>query len=360
MKRILALVLAGAMTLSMAACSSKDSGTKDDGAKKIKVNLVCTQLGDKSFNDSADTALKALAAEGKIEYTAREYGNDNSVVEQELLEASEAGYDVVCMNNLGFGKATAWLKENAAKYPNTWYFVYDEPSEVVDAANVILMAYRANESDFLAGVVAASESETGVIGFVGGMETPVIWDFLVGYVEGAQWANPDVKVLVAYTDSYTDAQKGNEIGTTMLGQNADVIHGVAGTAGNGALEAAAKAGKLCVGVDADQYVTLKDGKPEVAEKIITSALKEVGKSVTSLLAKVEDGSLTKSGDRVWFGGEGGFIGIAENENFDKLASDTTKALVEQAKAGLADGSIKVDSAYDLSTEEINALVDSAK
>ena len=361
MKKLLALVLAGAMALSMVACSGgNDKGGADEGAEKLKVNLLCSQLGDKSFNDSADTALKALKDAGEIEYVVREFGNDNSVVEQELMEAAEAGYDIVMCNNLGYGKATEWLRNNAETYPDTWFFVYDEPTDTVDAANVILLAYRANESDYLAGVVAAKESETGVIGFVGGMENPVIHDFLVGYIQGAKSVNPDVKVLVAYTDSYTDAQKGNELGTTMLGQGADVIHGVAGTAGNGALEAAAKAGKLCIGVDADQYYTLKDGKPEVADRVITSALKEVGKSLVSLVKEVEAGTLVKEGDRVWFAGEGAYVGIAENENYDKLASDETKAAVDAAKAGLADGSITVKSAYDMTTDEINRMVADAQ
>ena len=358
MKKLLALVLAGAMAFSMVACGSKDNGGEAEG-EKLKVALVCTQLGDKSFNDSADAGLKALAEEGLIEYKAIEYGNDNSVVDQEMLEAAQE-YDVVCCNNLGYGMATSWCSAHAAEYPDTWFLIYDEPTEVVDAPNVVLMAYRANESDFLAGVVAASESETGVVGFVGGMETPVIWDFLVGYIEGAKWADPEVKVLVAYTNSYTDASKGSEIGNQFLNQGCDVMHGVAGTAGNGALEAAAKAGKLCIGVDSDQYLTMMEGKPEVAEYIITSALKNVGDSLVSVIREIAAGTYVKEGDRAWFGGEGGYIGVAENENFDKLASEATKTLLADAKAKIASGEIVVSSAYDMSAEQLAALVDSAK
>lgn len=358
MKKLLALVLAGAMALSMVACGSKTESTGgNEGDAKLKVNLVCTALGDKSFNDSADAGLKALAADGIIEYKAREYGNDNSVVPQELLEASEA-YDVVVCNNLGFGMATAWLAEHAAEYPEVTYFIYDEPEQVVDAENVILLAYKANESDYLAGVVAASESESGVIGFVGGQETNVILDFLVGYIQGAQSVNPDIKVLVSYVGAYNDPTTGGEQGLDMLGKGADVLHGVAGSSGNGALEKAAQAGKLAIGVDSDQYATMKDTQAETANAIITSALKNVGDSLVTVISELAEGKLVKEGDRRWFGGE--YIGIAENEHFEELASDTTKANVEKAKAGLEDGSIVVKSAYSMTAEEINAMVNSAQ
>lgn len=353
MKKLFALILAGAMAISMVACSSKgsDNSGDTDSEGKLKVQLIVSNLGDKSFNDSADASLKEMQSEGLIDYTVVEFGNDNSKAEPTMQEAAEEGYDIVCFNNLGFGIATEWLSAHAAEYPNTTFFVYDEPSQVVDADNVYLLAYRANESDYLAGIVAAMESKTGVLGFVGGQQTLVIRDFLVGFVEGARSVNPDIQVKVSYVGVYNDPIKGKDIGNDLiLNQKADVIHAVAGSSGNGALEAAADNSVLSIGVDSDQYATMKGEQPTTAACIITSSLKEVGKSLRTMIEKKIDGTLEHTGDREWFGGE--YCGIAENENYEALTTEEIRAAVDKAKAGLADGSIVVPSAYDMTEEQL--------
>lgn len=360
MKKLLALVLAGVMALSMVACGSKTNGGDADTEKeKLSVNLIVTNLGDKSFNDSADAGLKELAAEGIIDYKVTEYGQDNSKVNITLEEAADE-YDVLIFNNLGYGMATEWLGTNAANYPDTTFLVYDEPSvKLPELKNVQLIAYKANESDFLAGALAAMISETGVIGFVGGMETPVIHDFLVGYVEGAKYVKPDIKVNVSYIGGYTDAAKGKDLGNAALSAGADVLHAVAGSAGNGYLEAAMEAGKLGIGVDSDQYEVFKADKPELAKSIVTSSLKGVGESLKIILKSMADGTYEWS-ECMWFGMPEGCAGIAENENYLALVGEEDRAAMEDIKAKLADGEIVVSTAYGMTTDEINAIVDSAK
>ena len=149
MKKLFALILAGAMAISMVACSSKgsDNSGDTDSEGKLKVQLIVGNLGDKSFNDSADTALKEMQSEGLIDYTVVEYGNDNSKAEPTMLEAAEDGYDIVCFNNLGFGIATEWLNAHAAEYPNTTFFVYDETTQTVYPDNVYLNGYKVNKKD---------------------------------------------------------------------------------------------------------------------------------------------------------------------------------------------------------------------
>ena len=359
MKKLLALVLAGVMAFSLVACGGGDEGGEGEGEELLSVNLVCTNLGDKSFNDSADAGLKRLEAEGLIEYRVTEYGTDNSKVNITLEEAA-ADYDVVICNNLGYGMATAWLRENAETYPDTMFLIYDEPVDLVEnIQNVQMIAYKANESDFLAGALAALVSETGVIGFVGGMEAPVIHDFLVGYIEGAQYVNPDIKVDVSYIGSYTDAAKGKDLGVVALGKGADVLHAVAGSAGNGYLEAAQEAGKLGIGVDSDQYEVFKADKPELAASIVTSSLKDVGASLETIIKAKIDGTYVWE-QCMWFGMAENCAGIAENENYLKLVSAEDQAEFNAIKEKLANGEITVSTAYGMDAATLQSIVDSAK
>ena len=359
MKKLLALVLAGVMALSLVACGGgEEGGSTDEGADLLKVNLIVQNLGDKSFNDSADAGMKRLVAEGKIDYTCTEYGNDNSKVVITMEEAAE-DYDVVICNNLGFGMATDWLKENAVNYPDTKFIIYDEPSVKLPDQNVQFLCYKANESDYVAGALAALVSETGVIGFVGGMESPVIHDFLVGYILGAQYVNPDIKVCVSYVGNYQDAAKAKDLGVQDINNGADVLHQVAGSAGNGYLEAAFEAGKYGLGVDADQYEAFKEAKPELAKSIITSSLKDVGESLYVVVGSMVDGTYAWA-EQIWFGMPEGCAGIAENENYLALVSAEDRATIDDIKAKMADGTIVVPTAYGMTADEINALVESAK
>ena len=350
MKKLLALVLAGVMAFSLVACGGGSEGGEDAGEEKTSVMLICSNLGDKSFNDSADAGLKALKDEGLIDYKVLEYGTDNSKVEITLEEVAPE-YDICIFNNLGYGIAAAWLRENAASYPDTMFIVYDEPMDLVNEPNVQMTAYKANESDFLAGALAALVSETGVIGFIGGMETPIIHDFLVGYVEGAKYVNPDVKVNVSYIGNYTDAAKAKDLGKTAIAAGADVLHQVAGSAGNGYLEAAMEAGKWGIGVDSDQYEVFKTEKPDLANSIITSSLKNVGLSLATIVREVVDGTYEWSECR-WFGMPEGCAGIAENENYLKNVSAEDQATMEDIKAKLASGEIVVSTAFGMDAETL--------
>ncbi len=351
MKKLLALVLAGVMAFSLVACGGGSEGGDVDADEKLSVILVCSTLGDKSFNDSADAGLKELEAEGLIKYKALEFGTDNSKVNITLEEVAPE-YDIVICNNLGYGMGSAWLRENADTYPDTMFLVYDEPTDLVEnKSNVQMIGYKANESDFLAGALAALISETDVIGFVGGMESPVIHDFLVGYVEGARYVNPDIKINVSYIGSYTDAAKGKDLGKAAIDAGADVLHAVAGSAGNGYLEAAMEAGKLGIGVDSDQYEVFKNEKPDLAKSIVTSSLKNVGLSLQVIIREIADGTYEWSQIR-WFGIPESCAGIAENENYLALVSAEDQATLEDIKEKVANGEIVVSTAYGMDAETL--------
>ncbi len=361
MKKLLALVLAGVMAFSMVACGGgEEANGGEEGNDLLKVNFICTNLGDKSFNDSAHYGLKEFADAGNISYKVTEYGQDNAKVNITLEEAAEEGYDVIMMNNLGYGMASAWARENAANYPETTFVIFDEPVDMVEGIeNVQMVAYKANEADFLAGALAAKLSKTGVIGFVGGMETPVIHDFLVGYIEGAKYVNKDIKVDVSYIGNYQDVAKAKDLGVTALNNGADVLHAVAGSAGNGYLEAAMEAGKYGIGVDSDQYEVFKTDKPDLAKIIVTSSLKEVGKSLVDICQKMIDGTYTHT-ELMWYGMDGAYCGLADNENYQALVSEEIRNEINAIAEKMGNGEITVSTAYGMAPEDLNAIVNSAK
>ena len=358
MKKFLALCLALIMVLSLAACGEKtpadtDTNTPDDSAKVYNVvYLVNGNLGDKSFFDSAQAGLEQLKADGRITLRTIEMGGtdeDQPAWLSNLYEVSESGeYDVVIC---GTYQMPDYLKEVATAYPEQKYVIFDDNTYVGENSNVLNLTYKQNDMGYLIGVYAACMTadtnlplvnEDAVVGFVGGVDSPVINDFLIGFIQGAQSVNPDIKIDTRYTNDYVDTAIAKEYGISMINDNhCDIIWGVAGNAGNGAAEAALETGKAYfIGVDSDQELTLSS---DLAALTLTSGLKNIGNSLIWVFDELDAGN-EHWGTEVTLGLAEGGVGIVTDKNFDKLASAETKAAVEAAQAGVLDGSIVVDSA----------------
>ena len=360
MKKFLALCLALIMVLSLAACGEKtpadtdtDTNTPDDSEKVYNVvYLVNGNLGDKSFFDSAQAGLEQLKADGRITLRTIEMGGtdeDQPAWLSNLYEVSESGeYDVVIC---GTYQMPDYLKEVATAYPEQKYVIFDDNTYVGENSNVLNLTYKQNDLGYLIGVYAACMTvdtnlplvnEDAVVGFVGGVDSPVINDFLIGFIQGAQSVNPDIKIDTRYTNDYVDTAIAKEYGISMINDNhCDIIWGVAGNAGNGAAEAALETGKAYfIGVDSDQELTLSS---DLAALTLTSGLKNIGNSLIWVFDELDAGN-EHWGTEVTLGLAEGGVGIVTDKNFDKLASAETKAAVEAAQAGVLDGSIVVDSA----------------
>ncbi len=360
MKKLLSLILAAAMALSLVACSSDEAETTTttegtEGDAPLKVLLIVSQLGDKSFNDSANVGLLKAEEELGIDYEVLEITNDINKVEPSLTEAAETGYDMITFNNMGFGKAGEWLEANAELFPETTFVIYDEAIVDFPQENIVNVCFRANESDFLAGALAAKLSETGTIAFIGGINNPVIADFLVGYIQGATYVNPEIELVLSYTEDWTDITKGKELGVSAIEQQgADVVHAVAGSSGNGALEAAMEAGVYGIGVDSDQYELFKEANPELAATIVTSSLKTVGDALYNQVENIQAGTVP-GGERVWYGINEGGAGLAKNENYLAVVPAEIQAEMDEIEAKVASGEIEVDSYFGMSDEDYEAL-----
>ena len=384
MKKIFALLLALVMVFSLVACASKtetpatetkteetatettteekteepaaEEKTEEPAAEEGKVYnvayLVNGNLGDKSFFDSAEAGLEELEAAGRIELTTIEMGGtdeDQPTWLSTLYEVSEdGGYDlIVC----GTYQMPDYLKEVATQYPDQLYAIFDDTTYVGENQNVVNLSYRQNDMGYLVGVYAAcmtvdtniaNMNEDAVVGFVGGVDSPVINDFLIGFIEGAQSVNPDIKVDTRYTNDYVDTAIAKEYGLSMINDNkCDIIWGVAGNAGNGAAEAALETGKAWfIGVDSDQELTFS---PDLAAITLTSGLKNIGNSLVWLFDEWDAGR-TYWGQVVELGIAEGGVGIVTDKNYDKLASAETKAAVEAAQNAILNGEVVVDSA----------------
>ncbi len=273
MKKIIAVMLVAATTLSLVACGNAAPAASNDAAPAAEApaaenadaaeastgegsgtvynvcNLVNGNLGDKSFFDSAEAGLEKLRDEGRITLTTIEMGGtdeDQPKWLSTLYEVAESGeYDlIVC----GTYQMPDNLKEVATKYPDQKFVIYDDNTYVGENKNVCNITYKQNDLGYLVGTFAAcmttdtsiqNMNADPVLGFVGGVDSPVINDFLIGFIEGAQAVNKDIKVDTRYTNDYVDTAIAKEFGTSMIDDNkCDIIWGVAGNAGNGAAEAA--------------------------------------------------------------------------------------------------------------------------
>ena len=318
------------------------------------VYLVNGNLGDKSFFDSAKAGLDQLEADGRITLNTVEMGGtdaDQPKWLSTLYEVADSGeYDlIVC----GTFQMPDYLKEVAEAYPDQKFLIFDDDTYAGEDANVANIVFRQNDLGYIIGTLAGCMTldtnverinEDKVIGFVGGYDSPVINDFMTGYITGAQAVDPDIKVDVRYTSDYVDTAKAKEYGNSMINDSkCDIIWGVAGNAGNGAAEAVLETGGgWFIGVDSDQELTFSD---DLAAITLTSGLKNVGNSLIWFMDQWDAGE-DLFGQRTSLGIVEGGVGIVTDKNYDAITSDETKAAVDAAIEAVSSGEIVVPSAFE--------------
>jgi basic membrane protein A len=318
---------------ALAALASMGQAHAQD-AQEVKPALVYDLGGkfDKSFNEAAYNGAERFREETGIEYRDFEIQND-SQREQAFRKFAREGFNPIV--GTGFSMEAA-MKEVAAEYPDTKFAIIDM---VVDLPNVRSVVFKEEEGSYLVGMLAAMASETGTVGFVGGMDIPLIRKFACGYVQGAKAVNPDITVLQNMTGdtgaAWNDPVRGGELAKSQIEQGADVIYHAAGGTGIGVLQAAADAGKLGIGVDSNQN-HLHPGE------VLTSMLKRVDNAVYDAFMDVKNGVSMEewSGVKVLGLAEEG-VGYALDENNEELVTDEMKAAVEEAKAKIVSGEIEV-------------------
>jgi basic membrane protein A and related proteins len=306
------------------------------GAGVVRVGMVFDVggKGDKSFNDSAYRGLLHAADQFGIEHTEFEPGQDADR-ETGLRKLAQAHYDLII--GVGFLFSDA-MRNVAADYPDVKFACVDfdaRPGEVLPP-NLAGLRFREEEGSFLVGVLAGLYTKTGRIGFIGGMDIPLIHKFEAGYVAGAKYANPGVSVTVAYAgttpQAFADPAKGKELALLQYGRGVDVIYQAAGSTGNGVIEAAREVDKEAIGVDSNQNYMAPGN-------VLTSMVKRVDNAVLMTIKSVVDGDF-KGGLHEFGLAEDG-VGYAMDEYNEDLVTDEMLDKVEEAKAAIIAGTVKV-------------------
>ncbi len=288
---------------------------------------------DKSFNEAAYNGAERFKEEAGVEYLEFEVTNE-SQRDQALRRMARRGATVVVA--VGFSYATP-LETIAAEFPDTKFTIIDS---VVEQPNVQSVVFKEHEGSFLVGMAAALKSETGKVGFIGGMDIPLIRNFAHGYEQGVKHVNPDAEVFVNMTGTtpaaWNDPAKGAELAQSQFDRGADVVYAAAGGTGRGVLQTAADSGKYSIGVDSNQNY-LQPGS------VLTSMLKRVDVAVYNAFKGAMDDSWQAGAQSLGLAEDG--VGYAVDEHNDALIDDAITAELEAAKAKIVAGEIEVTDYY---------------
>ncbi|MFJ7944775.1 BMP family protein [Streptomyces sp. NPDC096354] len=333
-----ACAITAALALTATACgeSSEESTSSDKGQMKIGMAFDVGGRGDNSFNDSAARGLDKAKAEFKAqtkELTAKN-GETPADREQRLESLAEGGYNPVIA--IGFAYKDA-VDKIAPKYPKVNFGLVDSVS---DAKNVASIVFTEEQGSYLAGVAAALKSKDGQVGFIGGVDLPLIKKFAAGYQQGVLDTNPKAKVQIQYLSTGSDLSgfgspdKGKAAAKGMLDKGADVIFAAAGGSGAGSIEAVAgQKGAWSIGVDSDQ--ALDPALSKYKDSILTSVVKNVDAGVYDLVKSVKDGK-PLTGVQTYSLAKGG---VSLTTTGDHLAD--IQAKLDEAKKKIVDGTITV-------------------
>ncbi len=324
---LLALLVVGGPACNMGARSEADKA-------KVHVGIVFDIGGkdDRSFNASAWEGVKRAAKDFPIVLRDVEPGDPTSV-EPAIRAFAERNYDLV----IGVGFEQMPVVERVAKdYPNVNFVIIDGK---IDLPNVTSLLFREHEGSYLVGIIAAIKSQTGTIGFIGGMDIPLIHKFATGYAEGARSVNPKINVIENYVGvtpaAWNNPGQGKELAIAQIGNGADVIFTAAGNSGLGAFDAAEQNKKFVIGVDSNQN-WVKPGY------VLTSMVKRIDNAVYQIVKDRVENNF-KNGVHV-YGLENEGVGYALDQYNEKLIPPEAIQRVEAAKQDIINGKIQVTDA----------------
>lgn len=344
MKKLIALLLAVVMCLSLVACGASNDTAADDAAtndaaatdgaaegeatgETIKIGMV-TDVGgvnDQSFNQTSWEGLQALAAEDptfEVSYLESKADADYATNIETFIDED---YDLIICVGYMLAKAT---RAAAEANPDQMFAIIDD-NTCEDLPNVACLMFAQEQASYLVGVVAGLATESNIVGYVQGQVSESMNKFGVGFIAGVLASNPEATVLQNNPNAFDRPDWGSSAATGMITNGADVIFHAAGGTGNGVIEACAQNGVYAIGVDADQ-------SPLAPEYVLTSAMKRVDNAVQDISKAVKDGTFT-AGTHMYDMTNGG-VDIAPTQD---LLTEEMIAAVEEAKAGILDGSIVV-------------------
>jgi len=333
--RAVAAILAGALGLSAAACGQRKPQAE---SQALQVGLVFDVggRGDKSFNDSAYRGLERAQQELGVEFEFFEprEGDDR----ESALRVFASGPSQIVFG-IGF-LFTDDITAIAGEFPQKKFACVDyavTPGKEIPS-NLVALKFREEEGSFLVGALSGLLTKTNTVGFVGGMDIPLIHKFELGFDAGVRHVNPAARVLIAYAgvegSAFKNPTKGKELALSQYGAGADIIYHASGSTGLGVFEAARQTKKLAIGVDSDQYT-------EAPGHVLTSMTKGVDVVVFETIQAVRDG-IFQGGVRE-FGLKEGGVDYVYDANNKALIPDDVHAKVEELRQQIIRGEIRVPS-----------------
>lgn len=297
---------------------------------KVGLILAMGGLGDKSFNDSAYAGLLKAKEDFGVEV---KYVEPNSWIEDSyyLEEYSQNGFDLIIATSYTAQDA---MEEISKKYPNTKYAIVDTKAE--EGRNIASLIFNEQEGSFLVGALAAQMSKSNKIGFIGGVDIPLINNFKNGYEQGAKYINPKIEVITTYIGGdapFSDPLKGKEYAISLATQGVDVVYHASGNTGVGVMEGVKEKGIYGIGVDCDQDELVKG-------KVLTSMLKNVNNSIYKIIEDSINGKF--QGKAYIFGLVENGVGTTEFKYTKDIIGKEKIAKIEQIKADIISGKIKVN------------------
>jgi basic membrane protein A len=323
--------LAIAALVASAAPALAQGTPAQQGATAALKPAVVYDLGgkfDKSFNEGVYAGAEKFKKDTGVEYRDFEPQNE-AQKEQALRRFARDGHSPIVA--VGFSQQAA-LEKVAVEFPNLRFAIIDA---VVEKPNVRSITFKEHEGSYLVGMLAAMASKTGKVGFVGGMDIPLIRKFACGYVLGVKAAKKDAQVFQNMTGTtgaaWNDPVKGGELAKSQIDRGADVVYHAAGGTGIGVLRAVADAGKLGIGVDSNQNM-LHPGK------VLTSMVKRVDVATHTAFAQARDQNW--GGHRILGLKEDG-VAWADDDNNKALITAEMRSAIETAAADIKDGKVQV-------------------
>ncbi len=373
-KKMICLLLVLLMVM-MTACGTSESNSEsasgsgaDAGENNKKIcYLTSSALGDDPLVDSIWEAVESAGKDFGMTTKCVELNNDTSLYASSVMDLCESGeWDLIIT---GFYQMVDPVTEAVEEYPDQKFLVFDTeldyPTGNFD--NCVSVEGLQNEGSFLAGVLAACLTTSGiegfnedkVVSFIGASPSVTLDDFLVGYIDGVKYVDPSIEVLYSYSGSFTDLAASAEHALAHFEQGADISYAVMGAAGLGVADAALQKGVYMIGVDTDLAAEVSDNNAAMAQHIVTSCCKNYQVIIYDQVKAYAEGTL-ELGKHTRYGLAENGMYLCDNEYYQAVVTDEIKAVLEEAAQKVIDGEIVVSTTIGASDEEYAEMLKRAK
>lgn len=331
MKKFLTFIGTLLTMMLVISCGSKQETAAAPAKAKVAIVYSTGGKGDKSFNDSAFRGLQMAQKDLGIEFDEYEPKDASVEAQNQLLAYAEKG-EYALIIGVGFTMKDS-VETVAKQFPEQKFAIIDDV--ITDLPNVVSILFKEQEGSFLVGALAAMLSKNNTLGFVGGIEAPVIWRFHAGFEQGARYVNKDIAILPVYINGnnpFNDPQTAKTLTETLVGKKADIIFHAAGASGAGVFQAAKEKGVYAIGVDSNQ-----DG--EEPGTILTSMIKKVDNAVYSEIKNILDGKF-EAGTKLYGIAEDG-VGTTDFEFTKDVVTQEIQDKLMELSNKIKSGEIKV-------------------